>query len=162
MKKEIPRMLRNASTVYAFDFFQTLLQSSYKSIFRKFFGMRLLCNPHRLGIRWIIIAALPKIVYPFIKLLCIVNGMNPVQIILSDKWFFVKDSKKFILNTILNISNEKISLNYVKSDYIRRVRYISNDIELVKYINTNISTLENNILAETVSDFWNQKFESVI
>lgn len=162
MKKEIPRMLRNASTVYAFDFFQTLLQSSGKSIFRKFFGLRLLCNPHRLGIRWIIIAALPKIVYPFIKLLCIINGMNPVQIILSDKWFSVKDSKTFILNTILNISNEKITLNYVRSEYVRRVRYISNDVELIKYINNSVSPMENNILAETVSDFWNQKFECVI
>lgn len=88
--------------------------------------------------------------------------MNPVQIILSDKWFSVKDSKNFILNTILNINNEKITLNYVRSEYVRRVRYISNDIDLIKYINNSVSLMENNILAETVSDFWNQKFECVI
>lgn len=155
-------MLRNASTVYAFDFFQTLIQQDSTSIFNKIFGSRLLCNPHRLGIRWIIIASLPKIYYPFIKFLCLLRGLNPVEVILSNEWFHVKDTKNFVLNTIMNISNGKFKLNYVNSNSIRRIRFISNNIELVKYMNENISTLTNNILCQSVSDFWEQKFESVI
>lgn len=158
MKKEIPRMLRSASTVYAFDLFQTILHRNLKSIF----SAELLFNPHKLGIRWIIISNLPKILYPFIKFLCYIKGLNPIQIILSDQWFKSKDTNNFVLNTIMNITNNKIILNYVKPDMIRRIRYISNNVNLIRYINSNVSTLENNILAETVVDFWDQKFESVI
>lgn len=155
-------MLRNASTVYAFDFFQTILQPNSKSIFGKIFGMKLLCNPHRLGIRWVIIAAIPKIWYPLIRILCIINGLNPAQIILSDKWFSKKDSEKSVLNNILNISNNKKVLNYGNPAMIRRIRYVSNNLNLVRFINSNISMLYNNVLAQPVSDFWEQKFDSII
>lgn len=154
--------MRNASTVYAFDFFQTLLQPDLKSIFGKIFGNRMLFNPHRLGIRWVVIAPVPKMWYPIIKVLCILNGLNPVQIILSDKWFSSKDSYKSVLNIIMNISNNKPVLNYIKPSNVRRLKYISNNLELIKFINSNISRLNNDVLAETVTDFWSQKFDSII
>lgn len=163
MKKEIPRLLKSASTVYAFDFFGTLFHTKSGSIISKIFGLKMLFNPYRLGIRWIIITSLPKIYVPIIKIYCMLNGMNPIQIISSDKWFRKeKDSEKFILNILMNIINGDFRLEYVSSEKIRRIRFISNNMEICHYVNDNISRLHNDIVSQSVLDFWEQRFENII
>ena len=163
MKKEIPKLLKSASTVYAFDFFDTLFHAKSGSIISKIFGLKMLCNPHHLGIRWIIITSLPKIYTPIIKLYCMINGMNPIQIISSDKWFKkTKDSNEFVLNILMNIINGDLKLSYVKFEKIRRIRFISNNVELCHYINGKISRLHNDIISQGVLDFWEQRFECII
>ena len=161
MNKEKPKLSRSASTVYAFDLFSTIFQSKSRSFFAHLFNYKLLFNPNMLGIRWMIVTSAPKILLPFIKLNCFLNGLTPVMVVTSPYWFKKIDSKKYILNILLDINNGSFPI-YVKSDLIRRVSYISNNIELCKFINNNINRLHNNVLAQSVIDFWHQKFESVL
>lgn len=161
MNKEKPKLSRSASTVYAFDLFSTIFQSKSNSVFAHLFNLKLLFNPSILGIRWMIITSAPKILRPFIKFQCFINGLAPVMVVTSPYWFKKIDSEKYILNILLNINNGSFPI-YIKSNLIRRVSYISNNIELCKFINNNINRMHNNVLAQSVIDFWHQKFESVL
>ena len=159
MKKEIPRLLKCASIVYAFDsgtVFDVVPAFKY---FRKH-----ICNfnPDNLNIRWILIVDDEFLSALKAKLLCFKFGLKPSQIIKCCR--YKKKISKFesIKEILTNIHDHKKILTYISPDKVKKVIYINNDMKMDDMINQAVNRVSYNIIAMNVMDFWQNKYSNML
>lgn len=158
MKKEIPRLLKSASIVYAFDCFGTVFSST--SVFYK--KIKVLFNPSKLDIRWVMI--IPDSFWSYIKALwlCIINGIYPTQIIRCPKWKIKRNNFETVVECLIDIVSTGNHIRYVDSKKIKKVVYINNDLRVDDYVNANIDRCKSDVIAMNVMDFWQNKFSHLV
>lgn len=158
MKKEIPRLLKSASIVYAFDCFGTVFSGT---IFRK--SSTVLFDPSSLGIRWIML--IPDSFWCKLKakMLCRLYAIDPVEIIKVPKWKLKKHNHDALVNVLINIpSSDKSLIHYINPVKVKKIIYINNDLTVNNYVNENIHRSLYDVVAVNVIDFWQNKFSHLI
>jgi hypothetical protein len=159
-------ILKNSSVLYLSDFDGTLCgDSKWYSLIKNTVncikkGPYL--NLTDYDIRWSILTGRPKIDKWIIRLICIYHGLIPEKIFTSPGWKYnyKNDTQNHLdkLKTMFDIMDGVIKLN--GKETISRIFYIDNDIECVKFINSNRKNYR--ILAVSVTDFYKQEFLSIL
>lgn len=154
MKKEIPRLLKSASIVYAFDCYYTVF-SRTSHFFNKY---KLSFDPSSLNIRWVMI--IPDSFFSYLKALwlCFINGVSPAQIIRCPKWKLKRNNLETVAACLKDICISGKYINYVDPKKIKKVVYVNNNLNIDDYLNTNIDRSSYNFVAMNVLDFWQNKF----
>lgn len=159
MKKEIPRMLRSATIVYAFDFLGTLFSCSKSFIFSKF---NMEFNPDKLGIRWIMLIPDSRYIHWLAKRLCLKNELKPSQIIKCPGWIKNSDGTESIKIMLDRIYKHDSVLTYINPSKVKKIIYINNNLKLDDKINETISQYDHNVIAMNLIDFWQKKFDHLM
>lgn len=159
MKKEIPRLLKCASILYAFDS-GTIF--NVVPVFKYFKKSSVNFNPDELGIRWIMIVPDTKFSVLKNKYRCISNGVHPSQIIKCSTCNQKTKHPDSLIKLLSDIHDHKNIVNYVSPEKIKKVIYVNNDISIDDKINQSISRCNYNIVAMNIMDLWQQRYVNML
>jgi len=156
-------ILKNSNILYLFDFDGTLCGEDhwygfFKNTYRCFLRKPYI-DPSKYDIRWSIITGRPKMDYFLVKLACMWHNLTPELIYTSDDWRYkYKNNEQNYhdkLKKIFKIFEGKIKF----PRKIDKIFYIDNDLECIKYINSNRTDYK--IISCTVKDFYEKEFLSI-
>ena len=159
MKKEIPRLLKSASIVYAFDCIGTVFSDT------PFYKTTVLFNPDVLDIRWMMI--IPDSFWSYIKalFLCIIKGVHPVQIVRCPKWKLKSNNLDSLVNCLMGIPEDHSVVRYLSPEKVKKINkiyYINNNLRVDDFVNSNVNIFKTDVIAMNVLDFWQNNFSHLI
>jgi len=147
-------ILKNSSVLYLFDFDGTLCGEDHWYGFLKntycCFSRKPYLDPSYFDIRWSILSGRPKTDWIFIKLACTRHVLFPEFIFTSPHWRYnykkYEENYEDKLKKIYSILDGKA--NFPRK--VEKIFYIDNDLECVRYLNTNRKTYR--FISGTVKD----------
>lgn len=159
MKKEIPKMLRSAAIVYAFDFLGTVFSTSKSFLFPK---LKMEFNPDQLGIRWVLIVPDSWFYLKLAQYWCWKTGLKPAQVIRCPNWKANTENVDAIRGLLSKICKHESVLTYIDPIKVKKVIYINNNLKLDDRLNETIDRFDLNLVAMNLIDFWQKKFDHLM
>jgi hypothetical protein len=163
-------IIKSGGICYLFDFDGTICgKEDYEGFFKsikEWFKSGPYIKPDEFDIRWSILTGRPKMDKPIIRTYCAMYGLMP-EVILTIPTFFYpfksnEEKWKWKLDTIKKIVQHKIpELCSLRPLMISNVIYIDNDLNTIKYMNSNKKG-ETSFIAATVRDFIKEDLELLL